>query len=359
MFLRCFIVFLVFSVNVLGDTLETIRQQFEIYQRYAGEIEILSADNIKEIDNVLQRTEAKRQTARSALDNAPTVSRPKTDGPSPLLAEGYGIPFLHYIAVERAFAQRSLQQGKPDDTMQSIHYVYRLADELSGAGSLELRTVAALIRLQTLEIVQSFVLNPHCLHEHHQLLLKLFDGQTSRESGDKTIWVRYREEGKRFFEETARIGLNKTVSPNLLRELRDRSALDEYNKAPVERFFQDQSVFHHAMEAVIESCSLPFYQRQPFLRRFNRELKEKQGTASEPVFTLLLLRDVSGSMQLFAQEQSGCEIAYLALSASLNGQNRRRTMNFLTGNEYEFRLIPDGILCTYEGNVKPFYVPHR
>ena len=358
MTLRCVILLAVLAVNGYGDTLDTIRQQFEVYHRNPGEIEILSTDNIEQIDNVLKRTEAKRLIARKELDKEQTVNQPKKDFPSPLLADGYAVPFVHYVAVERVLAKRSLQQGKPDDALQSIQYVYRLADALSESGSLELRTVAALTRLQMLETVQSLLQNPHCRREHHKLLYTLFDEQANRVA-EKTIWTRYREEGKQFFEETARSGFDKTVSPDVLKKLLARNALDEYKKTPVERFTLDQSVFHQVMSAVIESCEVPFYRRQTILRHLNKELQERRGTASEPVFALLLLQDVSESMRLFAQERTGNEMAYLALSAALNGQNRHKTMNFLTGKDYEFRLIPDGIMYTYEGNVKPFYVPYR
>jgi hypothetical protein len=64
-------------------------------------------------------------------------------------------------------------------------------------------------------------------------------------------------------------------------------------------------------------------------------------------------------MRLFAQERSGIEAAHIALSVALGNHNPRRIINFLTGNEYEIRLITDGIMCTYQGNVKPFYVPYR
>ena len=357
MALRCFILFAVFAVKGYGDTLDAIRQQFEIYHRNPGEIEILSIDDLEKIDNVLKRTEAKRLTVRKELDKQSATQSKKTL-PSPLLAEGYAVPFIHYVAVERAFAKRSLQQGKTDDAMQSIQYIYRLADELSESGSLDLRTVAALVRLQTLETVQSLLQNPYCQREHHQLLYTLFDEQINRVA-DKTIWIRYREEGKQFFEETARNGFDKTVSPDMLKKLSDRNVLNEYKRAPVEHVALDQSVFHQVMSAVIESCELPFYRRQPILQHLNKELRERRGKASEPVFALLLLQDVSEAMRLFAQEQTGNEMAYLALSVALHGPSRRKTMNFLTGNEYEFRLIPNGIMCTYEGNVKPFYVPYR
>jgi hypothetical protein len=357
MFLRC-IVFMAFStlaVSAYGETFETIRQQFEIYRRFTGEIEILAADDTKEIDNVLKRTETKRQTVRKELDTL-NETTPKRDLPSPLFAEDYAAPFLHYIAVERALAQRSLQQGKPDEMMQSIRYVYRLTDELAESGSLELRIVAVLTRLQMLEIVQSLLLHPLCRREHHDVLYKLFDDQLNHRVTDTVIWTRYREEGKQFFEELPRRSLDKMVSPNLLKELTDRRALEEYIKAMDSRFKHDQSVFLLVFKAVVESCSAPFFKRQPILRALDRELRE---TATEPVFAVLLLRDVSQTMRLFAQERSGIETAYLALSVATGKRSRQKTLNFLTGNEYELILITDGVMCTYEGNIKPFYVPYR
>jgi hypothetical protein len=177
--------------------------------------------------------------------------------------------------------------------------------------------------------------------------------------GDQTIWGRYREEGKRFFEETTHSGLEKTVAPNLLKELSDRRALEDYKKRPAKRWAHDQSVFLQVMSAVIESSEMPFYRRQPVLLHLNKELEERRGTTDDPVFALLLLREVSESMRLFAQERTGIEMAYLALSASLQGPQRRKVMNFLVGKEYELPLIPGGNMCTYEGNIKPFYVPYR
>jgi hypothetical protein len=362
MFLRCFLMFLLSTANVCGGTLETIRQQFEIYHRLPGEIEILAADDLKEIDNVLKRTETKRLIVRKELDKLdglPPAQTPEKDLPSPLFAENYIVPFVHYVTVERAFASRSLQQGKPDDTVQAIRYVYCLADALAESGSLELRIVAARFRLQMLETAQSLLLHPLCRHKHHELLHKLLDDQINNRETDEVIWTRYREEGKQFFENMTRQGFDKMIAPNLLKELAERHAFRGYEKATIERFNHDRSVFHRVSEAIVESCAVPFFQRQQALRQLDTELREQRGTANEPVFTLLLLRDVSTSMRIFAQERSGIETAYLALSISLNIRNRQKPLNFLTGNEYEIRLIADGVMCTYEGNVKPFYVPYR
>ena len=362
MFLRSlfFILFSISTVNGYGDTFEAVRQQFEIYHRLSGEIEVLSTDDTKEIDNVLKRTESKRLAVRKALDKALTQQKPNKELPSPLFAEDYIVPFTHYVTVERAFARRSLQQGKPDDAAQSILYVYRFADELTMSGTLELRILAARFRLQMLESAQSLLYHPLCRHEHHKELHKIFDEQINHRTTDTVIWTCYRDEGKQFFADIPKRGLDKMVSPNLLKELAGTSAFREYEKAAVERIARDQLVFQRIIEVIIESSELPFFKRQSVLRQLDSELREQRGSATEPVFAVLLLREVSSTMRLFAQERSGIEIAHIALSVALEGnRNRPKMMNFLTGNEYLIRLIPDGVMCTYEGNIKPFYVPYR
>jgi hypothetical protein len=362
MFWRCCIVFVLFSRFAVGDdggTLESIRQQFGIYQRFSGEIEILSTDNTVEIDNALKRTETKRLAVRKELDKALTEQKPIANLPSPLFAEEYAAPFLHYVVVERAFAARSLEQGKPDDAISSIRCVYQLADVLSESRSLELRIAAAQFRLRMLETAQSILLHPLCKHEHHELLFGIFEEQINKRTTDSEIWTRYRVEGKQFYADLLKHGLDKMIAPKLLKELEERHAFREYVKNPSACVEQDQANYLKACDAVIESCSVPYFKRQPILRQLDEEMKEQQGTATEPVFTILLLRDVSSSMRSLAQERSGIETAYLALSASLGKRNQQKVLNFLTGNQYETHLITDGVMCTYKGNVKPFYVPYR
>ena len=362
MFLRSlfFIVASMLAVNGYGETLESVRQLFEIYHRFSGEIEVLSTDDTKEIDNVLKRTEPKRLAVRKALDKALTERKPDKNLPSPLFAEDDVAPFTYYFAVERAFAKRSLQQGKPDDVVESIRYVYRFAEELTASGSLELRITAARCRLQMLESAQSLLYHPLCRREHHKELHKIFDEQINHRTTDTVIWARYREEGKQFFADITKRGLDKMVSPNLLKELAETPAFREYEKAAVERIARDQLVFQRIIEVIVESSEVPFFKRQAVLRQLDSDLREQRGSATEPVFAVLLLREVSSTMRLFAQERSGIETAHIALSVALEGnRNRLKKMNFLTGNDYEIRLIPDGVMCTYEGNIKPFYVLYR
>ena len=335
--------------------LDTIRQEFEIYQRFAGEIEILASDDTREIDNVLKRTEAKRLAVRKKLDTDEHLS---ANLPSPLFADEYVAPFMDYVAVERAFAGQALQQGHLDEAVLSVQYVYRLVELFSASGSLALRSLAAQIRLQMLETAQSIVQHPRRRREHHQALHTILEEQINNRTTDAAIWERYREEGLLFFAKLNRQNPEEMFTPELLRELTNRKILEEYKKPNSQRVSFDQSVFRRVSEAIVSSCSVPYFQRQAVLRRLDEELRQRRGLENEPVFSILLLQEVSQRMQLLAQERSGVETAYLALSAALSKRTQNRGLNFLTGNKYEILLIPDGVMCTYQGNIKPFYVPY-
>ncbi|MCL2005527.1 MAG: hypothetical protein FWG73_05115 [Planctomycetaceae bacterium] len=346
--------FILILLSLTG--LDRIRQEFEIYQRFAGEIEILATEDTREIGDVLKRTEAKRLAVRKQLDKDEHLPAKL---PSLFLADEYIAPFLDYVAIERAVADQALQQNQLDEAVQSVRYVYRLAELFSESGSLPLRSTAARIRLQMLETAQSIVRHPHCRREHHQALYEILEDQINTRTTDTAIWERYREEGLLFFARLNRQNPAELLPPELLRELTSRRILAEYNKPGSQRAEYDQSVFRRVSEAIANSCSVPYFQRQPVLQRLDEELRQRRGTENEPIFSMLLLQEVSEQMQLFAQERSGIETAYVALSAALGKPLQNRMLNFLTGNQYEIRLIPDGVMCTYQGNIKPFYVPYR
>jgi hypothetical protein len=358
MFLRnCTVILFSFSCAAGwgSEPLETIRQQFEIYTRHSGELEILQSGDTKQIDGVLKRTEAKRFTAQKELDK----ESQKIELPHTLFAADYAAPFLHYSAVELAAAKRSLQLGKPDEAVKSIQYIYRLADKLSLSGLFDLRLAAAKIRLQTLELIQTFLLSPICRSEDHQTLYGLFERQINHTPADKVTWTQYQTEGKKFYEKIIQEGFEKTIPQSMLKELLDRNAFDAYQQGTAEQFLRDQTIFLRVMGTVIESCELPFYQRQPVLSQLKLEIQERQGTSAEPVIAGILLQNIAEDMRFLAQERTSREMIYLGLSVSRNGRQRQATRNFLTGKEYELKLIPDGVMCTYEGNIKPFYVPYR
>ena len=348
----CSLIFILCSLAGL----DTIRKEFEIYQRFAGEIEILATDDAREIDNVLERTKTKRLAVRKQLDEEEHLPAKL---PAVLLADEYIAPFLDYVAVERAFADRALRQGQIEEAVQTIRYLYRLAGLFSESGSLALRSAAARIRLQMLETAQSIVQHPRCRREHLQALYEILEEQINTRTTDTAIWERYREEGLLFFAKLSRQDPTELFPSEFFREATNRRILEDYKKPDSPRAAYDQSVFRRVLEAIADSCSMPYFQRHPVLQRLNEELRQRRGTANEPTVSMLLLQDVPEQMQLFAQERSGIETAYLALSAALGKPTQNRMLNFLTGNQYEIRLIPDGVMCTYQGNIKPFYVPYR
>ena|GEM_PF-1990302 len=364
---------LLFASNVFGHPFDVIRQHFEIYQRFPGELEIFATDNTEEIDHALNRLKPKRLAVRKALEENASVEELDTQPalPTLLFADDWLAPFLDYILAERAFAKRSLQRAagdrvEIDEAVKAVQYAYRLADEFSLSGSMALRRAAARIRLQMLEIAQLIVQHPRCRADHHQALYSILEEQINHRQTDKAIWENYRDEGLRFFTKMETEGADAVIPADVYKKLLDRKAFGDNKtaRAIAERTADDKSVFSRVSSAIIESTSLLYFQRQAILRAFDQEIRQRRGAENEPVVSILLLQDVSEMMQQLAQERSGIETAYLALSASLGYPNRNRPdrskmLNYQTGNAYEIRLIPDGVMCTYQGNIKPFYVPYR
>jgi hypothetical protein len=200
---------------------------------------------------------------------------------------------------------------------------------------------------------------PCCRHKDHETLYRLFEDQLARRLNDKVIWTQYRQEGEKLYERIFRGGWEQILPYELQQTLTKRNAFASYKKQITVRLKQDRECFRQLMRAVIESCECPYYQRQKVMAVLETELRNRQGTLGAYVFAGLLLQEIPDSMRLFAQERTANEMIYLSLSVSVKGQSQPKAKNFLTGSEYKVQPIPDGIMATYDENIKPFYLPYR
>jgi hypothetical protein len=299
----------------LGDILQ---KNFAVYNANKGELELLDGGNAADIDGVLQRTKEKRDAVRQGLDENLRFASPASPAVT-LTAE-------HYCKTERAAAKRALQRGSVDQAAEALQYILQLSQQLCSAGQYDCRLAAAKIRLQTLPALQDVLLHPKTAQKHYTELHEILRQQLDRWTKDKDIFAEYKTEGLRVYQVT-----------------------------DAEK--QDKNVFERAINVIIDSCELPYYQRQPVLR----ELKAQMG--SEYSVSKDLLKVIPDAMELLALERTQCEMTYLGLSIAL-GQERIANKTLpplvpLTGEGYETKLITGGIMITYPGNAKACYVPYR
>ncbi|GHT45507.1 hypothetical protein FACS189454_05120 [Planctomycetales bacterium] len=302
---------------------QVLQKHFAIYTNNPAELAVLDGDDVHAIDTVLKRTQEKRDEIQRLLKSG----NASFHGTDRIINDQ--APILHYVKIELAVAKRSLQTKHIDQSVESLRNMIRLTHFLCAANQYDLRLTAARIRLQTIIALQDIFLNPGCTKQIHQDFFELLEFQLAHWTKDKTIWLEYLDEGKKIFGEA------------------------ELKKD--EQLVIEKKVFEKAMRAVIESCQFPFYKRQPVLRQLEIELKKH----SEPTLADGLLKEVAGTMELLATERTQCEMVFLALSIAIHGRNQQHCITPLTGEEYNIKLLTDGVMITYPGNPKAVYLPYR
>ncbi|MDR3182038.1 MAG: hypothetical protein LBT89_03810 [Planctomycetaceae bacterium] len=304
------------SAEELGQLLQT---HFAIYNRNQGELELLDGSNTADIDGVLLRTAEKRNAIRQAVQDNVRFENPSAQT-VPLLAE-------HYGKTEQAAAKRSLQRERIDQSVEALQSLFQFSQQLCDAGQYDCRLTAAKLRLQGIPLVQDVLLHPKTRHTHYVGVYEMLRVQLDRWTKDKDIWTEYKTECLRVYA--------LTDTPQ-----------------------QDKPFFEKAVNVMIESCSLPYYKRQPVLRQLKEQVRS--GT---PAISKDLLKVIPDAMEQLALERTQCEMLYLGLGIALRKEQRvvhtQPPLVPLTGETYSIKLITGGIMITYPGNVKACYVPYR
>ncbi|GHT17620.1 hypothetical protein FACS1894189_3860 [Planctomycetales bacterium] len=306
---------------------EILRSELEVYRTNPGELEQLHVGT--NIDEVLVRTNSKRQTIRSAIRSGMNLSLRRADD----LAD--------YILIEHCYASQSIQTGKIDEAVDSVRYVLQVLGQQSPR-------LAAPIRLKTLDVLQEVLASPRCEKRHVQELYDILFNQLEHWSSDTAIWSQYQDEEKELYEEILRSSFENALSPEDFNKLLQAGAFKVFETQPMRKLALDQLAFLNTMESVIASCNMPYYERADSLTAIFSK--------TQPVIAELLLREIPQEMYRIALDRTQCESVCLAMSIVLHGQGKNAVKEKLTGNPFIVKLLPNGIMVSYRDSVKPFYV---
>ncbi|GHT21242.1 hypothetical protein FACS189419_01830 [Planctomycetales bacterium] len=298
-----------------------MEKNFGIYNNNKGELELFDTGTPQEIDGVLQRTEKKRLAVRSVLDDENQGKDNQFDRKNVVRLQK---TVLYYVKTEQALVKRALQQNQADEAAGAVQYLFLLAQKLCAVRQYDLRLTAARIRLQTVPLLQETLLNRNSKKEHIQTFDDIFRKKLDAWTKDSEIWEEYRTEGLNVYK-----------------------VLTEAE--------QNKNVFEKAMKPLIDCCSLPYYRRVALLKQLKEELRNR--TDEQPATDLLKV--IPDAMELLALERTQCEMVHLGLSAALTGSWQQHARTPFSGEEYNVLLTHGGIMITYPGNVKAFYVQYR
>ncbi|MDR2117563.1 MAG: hypothetical protein LBP87_14395 [Planctomycetaceae bacterium] len=359
----------------------------------------ISGETLEQLSGILERFEPKRQNIRNAL-NRPDVhfyfifEQDEEFGEIiDVQAAGY---LEDYLLLEEYAIGLALRDGRIEDALDSLVYVFRIAQLASEIAVPAVRSSAAMIRLRAVDIMQTIILNPKFTKRYLSGLYEMLREQLEHWTPDRAVWVVDRASGMKTYHRILQYGLAAALTPEEINDLEKRGLLvfisrkqkkrknnntnnngnnnieeDEVKETIIlknnflKSHIADEIFYLQSMQKIIDVCKKPFYQRIPVLDDVNNEILSKMGKESEPVIAEILLRGIVLSMQRHAQDRAGCEIAFLAMSVSLEKPTVTNLIaNPFSKEEYSISRIKDEenpnkkfISVSSSGNRQPFRVP--
>ena len=362
-----------------------LSRAFEIYKNNPGELEQLreksprgewkiGREALQEVGDILTRTEQKRLDIREMLNkNDVCFSFAFVHDPD------YGdIPdtsasdFLSdYLLLEEFAVAKALDEGRVEAATESLAYMFRMAQLAAEVKNVTVRTKAGEVRMKTMDVMQGVVLDPKFRESDMIYLLGMLQEQLDAWTPESAMWIGDRASGLVVFNLIRQHGLESALEPDEIAELRQRGIFDSFSKGLLTNLPKDQAVYLRMMQRIIEESQNPFYQRVPELKRIEAELRGRRGAVDEPVISEILLRGTTEIMKYCAQDRAKCEMAVLAMAASLGktvatAKRPHETLELdpLFGRKYEILKTTgtdeskaDFVRVSFHSNLKPFRVP--
>ena len=330
----------------------------------------ITEETLGRVSDILTRIEPRRLGIRQMLEQADVCfSFEFTQSDEGLIPDTDGADFMEdYVLLEEYAIARALLEGKVDDAVVSLSYIFRIAQLAAEVRSPEVRSKAAKIRRHALDITQTVVLDPKFRKKNLVDLYEILTEQLEAWTDDAEAWIGDRASGLKVYNLVARFGPEDALEPGEIDELNRRGILEGYTKRKnlAQVIAEDQVYYLQTMRAVIDECRRPFYLRQSLLNRIYADERRLRNTPEEPIIAGFLLRGISDLMEYIAFDRAECEAALLAMAASLNRPvpSNQFELDPLFGKRYEtHRMLNPAepkipiVWTAYSNSLKPFRVP--
>ncbi|MDR1270376.1 MAG: hypothetical protein LBK82_12710 [Planctomycetaceae bacterium] len=361
----------------------------------------ISSETLEQLSEILDRFEEKRLTIRNALNRSNTCFYFlfEQDEEFGEIVDVQAADYLEdYLLLEEYTIAKALRDGRIEDALDSLVYIFRIAQLTSEIAVPAVRSSAALIRLRAVDVMQTIVLDPKFNKRYLNGLYEMLREQLEYWTPDRAVWVADRASGLKTYHRILQYGPEAALTPAEIDDLEKRDLLmfvvrkqkkrkKEKNNTTandnnntdnneiketillkndfLHTHVADEIFYLKSMQKVIDECPKPYYQRLAVLNEINNEVLDRMDKKPEPVIAEILLRGIVQSMRLHAQDRAGCEIAFLAMSISLGKQTvTSLTTNPFSEEKYGINEMEDTenpenkfIQVSSPDNRQPFRVP--
>ena len=318
----------------------------------AGELDRMVPEALFPIDSVRLRSasafrrtyEQHRLQYRQALDR-PTCNF-QLDHRQGLLGEIWFLEVLRLgNALESIWAAESVADGRLEQAVESLAYMLHATRWLAAESHLTTRLQATQLRQEALLVLEAICQHPDADRETQSHLLDLLQEQLAAWPEDSRAWIGERAQGLHAYEIIRDGYILSLFKFSEIERLRAEIQLTERLQVLPETIDNDQWFYARAMRRVIESCTLPYVERQQVIREINAELDELRETPRYPwIADRLLLGDLQLVHDLLAQDRALVEAWALALAVTTQRKPGVGKINPLTGHPWLARQKPTYVI---------------
>lgn len=348
---------------VLNRNFEFFVENNRDFQKLASEIPVgdwtIPADALRKVDDILNRNAIHRNEIRQVLelpdaafgfDFVETEDGPVPNPDTPDMLRNYMI--LEEYAVAHALAVGDLLEA-----VESLKYIFRIAELSSRLPNIAVRVRAVQIRQKGLNILQTLLLDRRCGALEQGLFLEFFTRTLAHWPKDGVAWNGERARGMQVYEWVRRRGLEDVLDEAAIADLERRGVLDRVLENLPKTLNGDQVYYLKAMKFLIAECTKPYYQRTNALRTITDELQSVHGKPEEPVVAGFLLGSVRQNMQTQAVDRAQIEACVIALSLAGGLPEPPHRLEPIFGKPYQIDRGETRIHVAFHSSVKPFIVP--
>lgn len=223
--------------------------------------------------------------------------------------------------------------------VDSLDVMFRAAEWLARERHPAPRVAAAQRRAEAFAALGAIARHPDCSSEILAKLQRIVDRQLSNWPPDADAWIGERAEGLHTYE-LVRDGYLLSVLPfEQLRKFRDLLGIDKLGQIVAANLDGDELFFLTTMRKLIDSCSVPFYQRTAVFAQIDTELEKLRSSDEYPLIAdQLLLLEIAPRQREIALDRARCEAWHIALLRAAGSDTAVEVINPVTGKP--FSIVP-------------------
>ena len=282
-----------------------------------------------------RKYDAQRLRARDAL------GRPQCDFGirfmAGLLAELKFIDVVRICARLEAFrAAGSLADDAPDEAIEALGFMFRLASCLGAEKHAMARLEAAFLRAEAFRVLQAVVEDDQITPKRLERLYQMVEGQLAAWPDDADAWTGDRALGLHAYEMVRAGNLRGLLAPEEIEQLEKEGILEELLAAAMRNVNHDELYYLETMRKIIDSCSQPYHARLPLFDSIGSDLQETRNSPEFPLVavSVLLVPDIRKGHAIQAQDRANWEAWALALALANRREIPPYRINPLTGEKY-------------------------